>query len=784
MKRSHQRKRFAASRLPAPRLTIAFILVNISLISLLLQAPLAAHNTELTTTGSCWEPENAEAYFKRGGFYYEQEEYDKAIEDFSRSIKLAPDLAMSYTARGLAYYSKDQHDKAIEDFNQALHLDPESALTYGARGSAYLQKTEYAKAIESYSEGMRLDPDYANTYLLRGLAYACEGDYDKAIEDLSQAIIRMPNDGDPYHYRGRAYIEKEEFDKALADLSMAGSLKPEDPAIWHCRGEAHLYKEEFDKAIEDFSKCIEFGGETASAHVNRAIAYQEENAFDKAIADFNKAIGLGENDMWLYRNRGNAHFEKADYDQAIEDYTSALARCEMEDRRSLYDKRGKAYEATGEDDRAIEDYSRAKRLSSRPDYRPEYELLEKRCRTLVEDGEYEMALELDPALVSQLLSRGAGIDKAVEDLDLALSLNPDYELYPPERRRVLIDWYLYLLNLRCRASTYLEDTEVTIDFYSLLIFADWGNPAHLAARGDFCLEAESPIFRTIGWEDYELVGYYQGYPSMPVNYRSRPQHLQTQYNRDVLDHRLQAHIRNGDYDEALKLNPEYVYQFLYSRSLAQVENIINALGKALSFTLDGDSDFYCLDPDDNRLVELLKYRSELHLLTGEHNEAIEDLSELIHFGCLEERAWLFSRGWLYSLRGGIYWDVGNTAKAQADFDRSSEANIASQEGENAEHEINRQTGKIEKSPQDSSAWLDRANAYLKRAESHCAEDNDYQNAIRDFSQYFRLAGENTDVEAYLGRGEAYHRIGRESEALADFLKARERGYRPDAASPD
>jgi tetratricopeptide (TPR) repeat protein len=51
-------------------------------------------------------------------------QYDAAIKDLSRAIKLDPAYAHAYASRGAAYYEKDQAGKAIADLEKAISLDP------------------------------------------------------------------------------------------------------------------------------------------------------------------------------------------------------------------------------------------------------------------------------------------------------------------------------------------------------------------------------------------------------------------------------------------------------------------------------------------------------------------------------------------------------------------------------------------------------------------------------------------------------------------------------------
>jgi tetratricopeptide (TPR) repeat protein len=61
-------------------------------------------------------------YFNRGLFYRANGNLDQAIADFSKSIEIDPNNSEAYRKRGAAYQDKSLLDLASADFNQADKL--------------------------------------------------------------------------------------------------------------------------------------------------------------------------------------------------------------------------------------------------------------------------------------------------------------------------------------------------------------------------------------------------------------------------------------------------------------------------------------------------------------------------------------------------------------------------------------------------------------------------------------------------------------------------------------
>ena len=109
-------------------------------------------------------------YSQRGLDHFNNGEYDLAIRDCTKAIRLNPRDFAAYHNRGFAYDRKGEHDLAIRDYNEAIHINPNHAMTYNNRGIAYCNKGEYDLAIRDYNETIHLDPNHPHAYENRKIA--------------------------------------------------------------------------------------------------------------------------------------------------------------------------------------------------------------------------------------------------------------------------------------------------------------------------------------------------------------------------------------------------------------------------------------------------------------------------------------------------------------------------------------------------------------------------------------------------------------------------------------
>jgi tetratricopeptide (TPR) repeat protein len=69
------------------------------------------------------DPNNPLMPYNRGNAYFDQQQYERAIGDFSRAIELDGSFALAYYNRGLAQERLGDNAAAAADYRRALALD-------------------------------------------------------------------------------------------------------------------------------------------------------------------------------------------------------------------------------------------------------------------------------------------------------------------------------------------------------------------------------------------------------------------------------------------------------------------------------------------------------------------------------------------------------------------------------------------------------------------------------------------------------------------------------------
>jgi tetratricopeptide (TPR) repeat protein len=177
------------------------------------------------------DPKNAEAYNNRGNAYYERQQYDLALADFSAAITHRPDYRAAYFNRGNTYSEQKEYDRAINDYSRAIALKPDYSAAYNNRGNAYFRKRDYDQALNDYLKALELNPKFAVAYANRANVLFVKKDFDRALQDYDQAIAINPDYAWAYYRRAVIYHQKGDGEQARRNYDKAKSLNPGLPEL-------------------------------------------------------------------------------------------------------------------------------------------------------------------------------------------------------------------------------------------------------------------------------------------------------------------------------------------------------------------------------------------------------------------------------------------------------------------------------------------------------------------------------------------------------------------------
>ena len=141
---------------------------------------------------------NYKEFLDNGIYKIQDGDYKSAVEFLNESIKIKNDFDISYFYRAVAFHSLKDYDSAMLDYTKTIKLNPKMTDAYFNRAKIILEKEEASeieikKAIDDLNKAIELD----NNFLYALYAMACAQkkikDYHKALVYLEKVINLEPD---------------------------------------------------------------------------------------------------------------------------------------------------------------------------------------------------------------------------------------------------------------------------------------------------------------------------------------------------------------------------------------------------------------------------------------------------------------------------------------------------------------------------------------------------------------------------------------------------------------
>jgi len=191
-------------------------------------------------------PDNYETFYNRGLAYYNNGNLDQAIADWETVLRNNPNnnsarrnletarqqrgsdfvTAYDFFERGNTYFNNQDYESAIINYTEAIKLNPNFAEAHYNRGLAYYNKGSIDLAITDYTMALLINPDYSEVFLFlynRGIAYRDKDDYERAIADWEAVLLINPNHISSKNNIERARQRVNEENMIISEIRFEGN---------------------------------------------------------------------------------------------------------------------------------------------------------------------------------------------------------------------------------------------------------------------------------------------------------------------------------------------------------------------------------------------------------------------------------------------------------------------------------------------------------------------------------------------------------------------------------
>lgn len=271
------------------------------------------------------DPENAALHFALGTMLRQQELWDDAIDEITRSAQLMPDFPENHGSLAYIFYRLDDPSDSIAEARTALSMDPQNAEAYQFLGLALFSNGQYDAAVHAFIESLGRDASNPDTYYDLGITLHAAGNLPAAIAAYRQAIHLNPAFWQAYSNLALILHEQSKLDEAIAEYREAKRLAPEEASVRNNLGNTYCDKGDYDAAMRELSELYRQHPEWEQGHTCLARAYMSKKDYGSAISELELAVRQNPTGSAEHRVLGEALMMEDKLEEGVHELRLAVA---------------------------------------------------------------------------------------------------------------------------------------------------------------------------------------------------------------------------------------------------------------------------------------------------------------------------------------------------------------------------------------------------------------------------------------------------------------------------
>ena len=282
----------------------------------------------------------------------------KELEEFAKQNNSAS--SNDLLEEGKTYYNNGEYDKAIEIFKKAVELNPNDDDSWRLLGNSYNRNGQIEEAIKYYLKAAELNPDDSRNWFNLGISYSNNEQYKEAINSFLKVVELNPDDSYSWYGLGNSYIKNKQVEDAIKSLLKATELNSNDYQSWLDLAISYIHNEQYEEAIEPLLKAIELNPNNAGDLSLLGYVYKINGQYEEAIKYLSKAKELNPDGFDNWYELGEAYLNNGQFQEAIETLLKAV---ELNPDEDIWRLLGMSYRLNEQYEEAMNSFIEATKLN-------------------------------------------------------------------------------------------------------------------------------------------------------------------------------------------------------------------------------------------------------------------------------------------------------------------------------------------------------------------------------------------------------------------------------------
>lgn len=141
-------------------------------------------------------PDDERAHFNYGTYFFGQQEYAQAIEEYKKAVALAPTFSPVYNILGYAFRQVGNYDEAERMFKKYVELIPADPNPYDSYAELLLKMGRFDESVVNYEKALAIDSNFSSSRIGIAANLMYKGKHSDALAALRKFYELARNDGE------------------------------------------------------------------------------------------------------------------------------------------------------------------------------------------------------------------------------------------------------------------------------------------------------------------------------------------------------------------------------------------------------------------------------------------------------------------------------------------------------------------------------------------------------------------------------------------------------------
>lgn len=256
------------------------------------EATTAVTKTQAQTVTADLAPENQaaqEAYID-GVKAKMLEDYDEALKQFQKALKLDPLNHAAMYELAFLYFRAGDFDQALKNIKEAVRLDASNKWYALLHAEVLSYKGQYLEAAGVYEKLLKQNPDEIEMYFDWAFMLVKAEKFEEAIKVYDLYESRFGLDEEVISQKQRLYVRLGKIDKAAAEVRKLINDSPTEPRYYKMLADLYEANNMKDKAAKVYEELLQVDKDNPNAMLYLADMYRIKGQDDLAMEYLKKAF--------------------------------------------------------------------------------------------------------------------------------------------------------------------------------------------------------------------------------------------------------------------------------------------------------------------------------------------------------------------------------------------------------------------------------------------------------------------------------------------------------------